>query len=172
MTMSPQWRKLWLTIHLALSVGWIGAVVAYLVLGVSAVTTKDVQTVRAAWIAMNLTGWSAIVPLAIGSLVTGLIMSLGTPWGLFRYYWVLVTFALTVFCVVILVLHMPSVSAIARTVRADELLGGDRGGDLLHPSLGLIVRLVIMVLNVYKPQGMTPYGWRKQRERRQGADAS
>lgn len=153
------------TLHLALSVGWIGAVVAYLVLGVSAVTTKDAQTIRAAWIAMELIGWSAIVPMAIGSLLTGLIMSLGTPWGLFRHYWVLITLALTLFCVLILLLHMPSVSGIARMVRADESLRDGRGGDLLHPSLGLLVLLTIMVLNVYKPQGLTRYGWRKQRER-------
>lgn len=165
MMLSPAWRKLWLTIHLALSVGWIGAVVAYLVLGVSAVTSKDAQTIRAAWIAMDLTGWSAIVPLAIGSLVTGLIMSLSTPWGLFRYYWVLFTLALTIFCVIILLLHMPSVSAVARTMRADGSLRDGHGGDLLHPSLGLLVLLAIMVLNIYKPQGLTPYGWRKQRER-------
>ena len=165
MTMSPEWRKVWLTVHLALSVGWIGAVVAYLVLGVSAVTSKDAQTIRAAWIAMELTGWSAIVPMAVGSLLTGLVMSLGTPWGLIRHYWVLITLALTVFCVVILLLHMPSVSVVARAMRADDSLRDARGGDLLHPGLGLLVLLTIMLLNVYKPQGLTRYGWRKQRER-------
>ena len=56
---------------------------------------------RAASIAMQLIGWSAIVPLACGSLLTGLVMSLGTPWGLFRHYWVLITFVLTVFSAVV-----------------------------------------------------------------------
>jgi hypothetical protein len=165
MTMAPGLRKLVLTVHLSFSVGWIGAVIAYLVLGVSAATSKDAETVRAAWIAMELTGWSAIVPLALGSLLTGIVMALGTPWGLFRYYWVLITLALTVFSTVILLLHMPSVSALARIAREPDgaALGG-LGGDLLHPSLGLLVLLVIAVLNVYKPRGLTPYGWRKQRE--------
>src|ERR1051325_9707583 len=90
MTMAPGLRKLVLTVHLSFSVGWIGAVIAYLVLGVSATTSKDAETVRAAWIAMELTGWSAIVPLALGSLLTGILIALGTPWGLFRYYWVLI----------------------------------------------------------------------------------
>lgn len=163
--MTPGLRKLGLTIHLALSVGWIGAVVSYLVLGISAVRSNDAETVRAAWIAMELTGWWAIVPLAVGSLLTGLIMSLGTPWGLFRHYWVLITFALTVFCVAILLLHMPTVSAMTQMARTTAAHDG-QGGDLLHPSLGLLVLLVITVLNVYKPQGVTPYGWRKQREKR------
>lgn len=166
--MSSRVRKLVLTIHLAFSIGWIGAVVAYLVLGVSAVTNADGESVRAAWIAMDLIGWFAIVPLALGSLLTGLVISLGTAWGLFRYYWVVITFVLTTFSVVILLLHMPSVSDAACLAR--ESAGAtlrDRGGDLLHPGLGLLVLLVITVLNVHKPRGVTPYGWRKQREARE-----
>jgi len=31
---------------------------------------------------------------------------------------------------------------------------------------GLVVLLVVTVLNVYKPQGLTPYGWRKHNESR------
>lgn len=36
----------------SISVGWIGAVVAYLALGVAAVTSQDTQTVRAAWMVL------------------------------------------------------------------------------------------------------------------------
>lgn len=165
MTMAPGLRKFVLTVHLACSLGWIGAVVAYLVLGISAVTTKDVETVRAAWIAMELTGWSAIVPLALGSLLTGLVISLGTSWGLFRHYWVLISLALTTFCTVVLLLHMPAVSADAHFARdADRVELSRLGGDLFHPSVGLVLLLLITVLNVYKPRGLTPYGWRKQHE--------
>ena len=165
MIMAAGLRKFTLTVHLALSVGWIGAVVAYLALGVSAVTSQDAQTVRAAWIAMDLTGWWTIVPLALGSLLTGIVMSLGTPWGLFRHYWVLISLGLTVFSTAILLLHMPSVSAQAQAAReADGVTLSHLGGDLLHPGVGLLVLLVITVLNVYKPRGLTPYGWRKQRE--------
>jgi len=81
-TLAPAIRRLALIVHLVFSVGWIGAVVVYLTLGISAVTSQDAETVRAAWIAMELTGRSAIVPLALGSLLTGLVMALGTPWGL------------------------------------------------------------------------------------------
>jgi len=146
-----------LTVHLVFSVGWIGAVIAYLSLGIAAVSAEDAQRVRSAWIAMDVIGWSAIVPLAIGSLLTGLLISLGSAWGLFRHYWVLITFALTTFSVTILLLHMPSVSEAARRPSVTE-----RGGDLLHPGLGLLVLLVVTALNVYKPRGVTPYGWRRQ----------
>ena len=163
--MTPNIRKLMLTIHLAFSIGWIGAVVAYLVLGLSAVTTKDPQTVSAAWLAMELTGWFAIVPLAIGSLLTGIVIALGTPWGLFRHYWVLISFILTLFCVTTLLLHMPSVSSQAQVARAAEPTVLLRlGGDLFHPSVGLLLLLVITVLNLYKPRGLTRFGRRQELE--------
>jgi hypothetical protein len=167
MTMAPGLRKIALTIHLTSSVGWIGAVVAYLALGVAAVTSQDAQTVRAAWIAMDLTGWSVIVPLAVAALLTGLVMSLGTPWGLFRHYWVLISLVLTILATAVLLLHMPTVSSLADVAHeADGADLGGLGGDLFHAGGGLLVLLVITALNVYKPQGMTPYGWRKQQEER------
>lgn len=83
MTLSPAVRKLALTVHLTSSVGWIGAVLAYLALGAAAATSSDPQTVRAAWTAMDLTGWWVIVPLALAALLTGLVMSLGTHWASF-----------------------------------------------------------------------------------------
>ncbi|MGH7476804.1 MAG: hypothetical protein ACRELD_10975 [Longimicrobiales bacterium] len=78
MAMPPRLRKFALTVHLTSSVGWIGAAVAYLALGISAVASQEAQTMRAAWIAMELTGWLVIVPLALAALLTGLIMALGT----------------------------------------------------------------------------------------------
>lgn len=164
MIVKPGLRKLLLSVHLTLSVGWIGAVLVYLCFGITAVRSDDVRTVRAAWIAMDLSGWYVIVPLAVASLVTGLVMALTTKWGLFRYYWVLISFGLTVFAVVVLVLHMPSVTVMADEAQVAE---GARlealGGDLLHPSTGLALLLFVQVLNLYKPPGLTRYGWRKQR---------
>ena len=168
--MSPPVRKFALAAHLTFSVGWIGAVVAYLALGVGAVTTKDAQTVRGAWIAMELIGWYVIVPLAVGSLLTGLVMALGTKWGLFRYYWVLFAFVLTTLASVVLLLHMPTVSSLAQVARASDGTSLDAwGGDLFHAGVGLAVLLVLMVLNIYKPPGMTRYGWRRQATQRGAA---
>jgi hypothetical protein len=167
MAMPASIRKFALSVHLTFSIGWIGAVVAYLALGVAAEISKDAQTVRAAWIAMELTGWFAIVPLALASLLTGLVMALGTKWGLFRHYWVLFSFVLTVFATVVLLSHMPTVSSLADVAReADGARLEGLGGDLGHPGIGLVVLLVIQVMNLYKPRGMTRYGRRKQNEQR------
>lgn len=165
MIMPPRLRKFALAVHLTVSVGWIGAVVAYLAVGVVARTGQDVQTVRGAWIAMEQIGWFAIVPMALASLLTGLVMALGTKWGLFQHYWVLISLVLTVFATVVLLLHMPTVTYLADIAReADAARLGELGGDLVHPGIGVIVLLVIQVLNVYKPRGVTRYGQRKQRQ--------
>jgi hypothetical protein len=182
--LSPGLRRAVLSLHLASSGGWVGAVVAYLALGLSAGAGAAPERVTAAWIAMDVAGWYAIVPLAVASLATGVVISLGTPWGLFRHYWVVISLALTVFCAVILVLHMPDVSATATMMSGGSPTGtraghsghdgghGSLGGlsqlgaDLFHPGVGLGVLLAILVLNVYKPRGLTPYGWRKQQQER------
>jgi hypothetical protein len=163
MTMKPNLRKFALSTHITLSVGWIGAVFAYLVLVIAAMSSQGDQTLRAAWIAMELIGWYLIVPLALAALLTGLVMSLGTPWGLFRHYWILVSFMLTIVATVVLMQHMLTVSffagvaATTDSANVSELRGSLRG-ELLHAGVGVILLLAIQMLNVYKPQGMTSYG--------------
>lgn len=167
MIMTPRLRKLALTAHLTVSVGWIGAVAAYLVLVVAALTRHDSQTLQAAWIAMELIGWYVIVPLALASLLSGLIMALGTPWGLFRHYWVLLSLVLTILATVILLAHMQTVSYVASiAAETPRAAVGGLVSELVHAGVGMLLLLVIQVLNIYKPRGMTPYGWRKQQERR------
>ncbi|HYN23361.1 MAG TPA: hypothetical protein VE078_20565, partial [Thermoanaerobaculia bacterium] len=73
--------------------------------------------VRAAYLAMELTAWFVIVPLILASLLTGLVQSLGTTWGLFRHYWVLAKLVLTVFVTIVLMLQLG----------ADRLHGGRSG---------------------------------------------
>ena len=167
--MPPPIRKLALAVHLSCSVGWLGAVVAYLALDLTVASSQDPLLVRASWIAMGTVVSGVIVPLAIVSLATGLIMSLGTKWGLFRHWWVLISLVLTIIATVVLLSEAGMVAqnaamAANRTMSDAELLAFPP--TLLHSVGGLVVLFVVQVLNVYKPQGLTPYGWRKQREER------
>lgn len=164
--MKPGIRKLALTTHVSVSVGWIGAVLAYLALVVAAMTVDADQFLRAAWIALELIGWYVIVPLALCALFTGLVIALGTPWGLWRHYWVLMSLLLTVIATAVLLGHMPTVSSFAGiaagpTIRgARGILGPALRGELLHAGAGVLVLLAIEALNVYKPRGLTAYGRR------------
>lgn len=177
MNMSPGLRKFTLMIHVSASVGWIGVVLAYLVLVAAASTSQSMQLLRACWVVMNLIGWFALVPLSVVALLTGLIMALGTKWGVFRHYWVVFSFVLTIVATVVLLQHMQTVSILANMVaeagykHVDMLRDGLRG-ELLHAGGGMLVLLAVQVLNVYKPRGVTPYGWRKQQEQQTASRAT
>jgi hypothetical protein len=169
MIMTPRLRKFALAVHITLAVGWIGAVAGYIALDVAAATSWDAQTLRAAYLAMELIAWYVIVPLALASLLTGLVMALGTKWGLFRHYWVLISLLLTIIATVVLLVETQTISYFA-DIAADPTTSSDDlralGSTLVHSVGGTVVLLVILVLNVYKPRGMTRYGWRKQHEER------
>ncbi|MGH9905788.1 MAG: hypothetical protein ACRD8U_09435, partial [Pyrinomonadaceae bacterium] len=64
MIMTPRLRKFALTTHVASSVGWLGSVASFLALAVVGLTSKNIQTVRAAYLAMELIAWFVIIPLA------------------------------------------------------------------------------------------------------------
>lgn len=164
--MSPGIRKLMLTVHVASSVGWLGAIAAYIALNVPALASDDEQTVRAAYLMMDVVMRYTILPLAAASLATGIVQALGTPWGLFRHYWVTISLALTTFAFVILVLHLPAVEEMATIAGDPHADVTHLGGDLFHSIGGLVVLLVPLALNIYKPQGLTRYGWRRRQNQR------
>lgn len=170
MTMTSGPRKFALAAHITSSVGLLGAIAAFLALAVAGLTSQDAQMVRAAYLAMELTARFVIVPLAFASLLTGLIQSLGTPWGLFRHYWVLLKLLLTVFATIVLLVQLELIGYAARLAAETTLSRADlRAAGIqlvVHAAGGLLVLLVPAVLSVYKPPGTTRYGRRKQHEQR------
>ena len=86
--------QLVLTLHVTFSVGWLGIVVAYLALAIGSLKSQNDQSVRVAYMAMELIGWYVIVPFSLVTLAVGLVQALGTEWGLFRHYWISVKFVL------------------------------------------------------------------------------
>lgn len=165
MIMSAGLRKLTLAVHLTLSVGWIGAVAAYVALDVATATSRDAQALRTAYLGMDLISRNVIVPLAIASLVTGLVISLGTKWGLFRFYWVVISLVLTTLATVVLLIERGVIASLADVAADPGTTARDLralSSTLPHSAGGAIVLVIVLVLNIYKPQGLTRYGWRKQ----------
>jgi hypothetical protein len=168
MAMTPGLRKFALTTHVTSSVGWIGAVAAFLALAIAGVGSQDAQIVRSAYLAMHLITWFVIVPLCLAALSTGVVQSLGTTWGLFDHYWIVTKLLLTVLATAILLVHTQPIGQVAAMAAQASLAAG----DLRHVRLQLVgdacaalfVLVMTTALSVYKPWGMTPYGLRKQRE--------
>jgi hypothetical protein len=165
MKLSPSLRRLNFTAHLTASLSWIGALAVFFAHAVASVASQDAQLVRAACIAMGITAWFVILPLSIGSVVTGLIQALGTAWGLVRHYWVLAKLLLTALATVVLLLKLAPISTVSSAALASTFSPADFSGLrmslLIHAFAGMLVLLTIAVLAVYKPAGLTPHGARK-----------
>lgn len=168
MLMTAGLRRFTFTTHVTSSVGWAGAVIVFLALAVIGLTSPDERTVRGAYLVMAPAAWFVLVPLAHASLLSGVALSLGTTWGLFRHYWVVLKLVITAFATVILLIYMATFRQMAG-VAADPVVDVAtvrNASPMVHAILALILLLIASVLGVYKPLGMTPYGRRKQDEQR------
>ena len=172
--MTPGLRKLTITAHVTFSVGWLGAVAAFLVLSIAGLTSHNTEVVRGAYLSMDLISRFIVIPMCFAAVATGLLQALGTPWGLFRYYWILLKFGLAIFATFALLVHQ-----FAATAEAAKLVSGATAETLFSaefaplktelvraPSLAILLLLMVTTLGVYKPWGLTRYGRRKQQERR------
>ena len=169
--MSPRLRKFTLTAHVTASVGWLGAVACSVALALAGLTSQDPQVVRAAYLTLELIGWFVLVPLSVTSLLTGLVQALGTRWGLFRHYWVLVKLLMNISATIVLLLYMQTLDHLADVAADTTSSSGDLmrlrdPSPVLHASAALLLLLVATTLSVYKPRGMTRYGQRRQHEER------
>jgi hypothetical protein len=164
----PRARQLLLTLHVAVSVGWLGAVVAFLGLAVAVLASDDAPLVRGAYLAMEVTGWWVLVPFSVGCLVTGVVQSLGSDWGLVRHYWVLSTLVINVVATAVLLMFMGTLGALADDVRRPglsdrDVLGLRDPSPVVHAALAVLVLVLATWLSVAKPRGMTRYGQRRRR---------
>ena len=165
MPMTPALRKFALTAHVAISISWMGAVASFLALAIAGLTSAEPRLARSAYAAMELISWFVIVPLCVAALLTGLIQSLGTPWGLFRHYWTLVKLMLTAGSTLLLLVHMNAIVRMSAIAAEAELAPGDYGSLRMQlvgdAALALVVLLATATLGIYKPWGRTRYGLRR-----------
>ncbi len=170
MILTPGPRKFVLTVHVVSSVGWFGAVASFLALAVAGLISHDTLAERSAYLAMNLIYLCVIIPIGFASLLTGLVSSLGTEWGLFRHYWVLVKFLMTVPLSVLLLVHAGPVAYLASLVAKATFSGTDpnalRIQLLAYAAAALFVLVVATTLSTYKPRGKTGYSIRKRVDQR------
>jgi hypothetical protein len=169
MIWAPPLRRLVLLTHVVSSVGFLGAVAVFVVLAVAGISSPDPLKVRAAYLAGEMITWRLIVPLCFASLLTGLAVSLGTSWGLFRHYWVLIKLLITLFVTLVLMIHTRPVSEMAQLAAGMSPFTPDLLGAQIQLVVasggGVLALLAAATLSIYKPRGLTRYGWRKQHEK-------
>jgi hypothetical protein len=166
MILSPATRKFTLTAHVLSSIGWFGALLVFLAHTVASLISGDPQVVRGVCIAMGFTAWFVILPLSLASFLTGVVQALGTAWGLVRHYWVVAKLLLTAFATAILLLKLAPISELAAAAARASFTAASEAdlklSLLVHSVGGLVVLLLVVVLAVYKPAGLTPFAGRAQ----------
>ncbi len=157
----PRTRKIVLVAHLLTSLGWIGSVGAFLALAIAGLTSPDVALARGMYLAMDVTAFYVITPLALTTLIIGTLQALTTPWGLFRHYWILAKLVITGIALTVLLVKLGTISDLAAIAAhspvSDPALLDDRLSLVVHSGGGLLVLIIPVVLSVYKPRGRTPF---------------
>jgi hypothetical protein len=155
-----------LTAHITFSVAWFGTVAAFLALAIGGLFGNE-QSVRSSYIGMDLIAWFVIIPFCLCSLITGLIQSLCTQWGLFKHYWTVVKLILTVIATVLLLVHMKPISYLSM-VASDSPLTLSHLIDLrirliADAGAAMFVLLAATTVSVYKPWGKIQFKLTLQR---------
>lgn len=165
MILTPRWSKIMFTFHITFSIGWLGAIAVFLALAITGLTSQDIQLVRAAYLAMELSGWFVIVPFGLASLLTGLIQALGTKWGLFKHYWIIVKLFLTIAATILLLLHMQPIAYLAEIAAGASFSTAQeislRVQLIADAGAAILLLLAITTISVYKP-----WGYIRQRQSR------
>jgi hypothetical protein len=148
-------------VHIVISVSVIGADITAIMLSITGLTSRVPELIRASYLVMGLLAEKILVPFALAALLTGILLGLGTRWGLTRYYWVLTKLLLTITAISALVLVLrPRVSQAADEVLRIPLaelatngIGQIGIGVTIGIAAALLVLLTVAILAVNKPWG-------------------
>ncbi|MEV4756381.1 hypothetical protein AB0J86_14875 [Micromonospora sp. NPDC049559] len=149
MKVAPFWRKALLTTHIVTAVGWLGADVVLLALGIAGLAGADPGVV---YPAAGLIVTALFAPLAVLVWVVGVLDALVSPWRLFRYRWVMVKLIVTtVMLGLVLFLLLPNLRALGELGAATT--GRDRLDLVIPPAVSTSLLVAMTVLSTYKPWG-------------------
>ncbi len=163
--LSPPRFKLLLAAHIAVSGAWLGAAAVKMILAIAAATGATHPGSSAFLTAIEfLTSTDAT--LAILTALSGVLLSLGTKWGLIQHYWIVVKIALSVTVVLTAAVLTDGFLAGMNTALASQaasdgnLLKIASTATILLISLCAIDMLMIAAatfISIYKPWGKTPF---------------
>ncbi|MBW5421935.1 DUF2269 domain-containing protein [Streptomyces sp. BG9H] len=170
MKLSRPARRATLVVHVVGAACWLGLTLGLVALALTAITTDSATATEAAVRSMKVFADWLVLPLALLTLVSGLLLSLGTQWGLARHRWVYTKFWLTLATTTAWVFALrPGIDDSVATVTAGHPIT-DTADLIAGPLVSLGAYLFMTVLSVLKPWGLTRRG-RKQRDQKRRASA-
>ncbi|MFE6777041.1 DUF2269 domain-containing protein [Streptomyces sp. NPDC057702] len=157
-------RRALLVVHVVVSVGWLGVTLGLLALAIAGAGADSAAAAEAAYRAMKVFGDWLIIPLSLLALVSGLVLALGTPWGLARHRWVYTKFWLN--------LVTAGLSAFSLRAGIDDVAARAAAGEhvadpvdvIVPPAVALATYVFVTAVSVLKPWGLTARGRRHRRQ--------
>ena len=143
--------------HIVSGGAWIGIDVAMGVVIFTALLAEDGNTRALCYRALELFAVWPLLTAGLLSLASGVVLGLGSKWGLIRYWWVAIKLVLNVVLVALVpVLLRPQVIEMAEQGR--RFMAGEPAslavGDLIFPPIvSPSALLIAFVLAVFKPWG-------------------
>ncbi|MFG2332163.1 hypothetical protein ACGFMM_21350 [Streptomyces sp. NPDC048604] len=163
---APRLRKLMLTCHVAISVGWLGLITGMLAMSIAGATTSDAEQQAAMYRTMSMLDEIFLGMTSMFALITGIVVGAGTKWGLMQRRWVMVKFFTTMGVMLL------GFSVIHQLIlKANELVDAGapvRGGELdtvgwsmaAAAALAVLTLVFMTAVSTYKPWGLTRRGRR------------
>jgi hypothetical protein len=169
--LSVSQRKWLLSAHVLFSAIMFGVAFAFLILSITAANTSDEGVLKACYLSMHILAKTSIRASTIGALVTGILLSVLTHWGLFKYYWIIAKEGLMIFSILLGPIGME-----AWTLKAVTLTSAEGLVALNNPAFtvnsgqfwtGIILQILsiggMFVISVFKPWGPRKQKYRPNR---------
>ncbi len=145
--MRPAVRRAVLTAHIIAGVGLLGTVAAVLAVNVRAATTADAGLAAASYELLPMFTVLFGIPLSMIALVTGVLLGLGTKWGVLRTGWVAAK--------LVLLLGVIVVGALVLGPGTEALRAGDSGAEtrvIAGAAYDVAALWLATGLSVFKPR--------------------
>ncbi len=139
----------------------LGTAFTFLILSLTAAATGDEGVLNACYRAMLILASSSVRASTIGTVVTGIALSLLTRWGLFRFYWIIAKEVLTVLSIALgpFGMYFWSLKAVRLTetyglaALHDPAFAANRFALMTGIILQIASLAAMFLLSVFKPWG-------------------
>lgn len=144
--LSPASFKMILTMHIIFSVALLGDSAGYLAIAISASNITDTMIAKVPYNILHMLAFVFGVPLSFAALVTGLLLSFSTKWGVFRYSWVTAK--------LLLIISVILVGALVLKGGMDAMIVGNGGARIqliIGSAYDVLALITASILSVFKP---------------------
>jgi hypothetical protein len=158
--LTPRVRRAVLTAHIIASVGLLGDCAAIVAISIRAAATSDPELAASAYELLSMFGFIFGIPLSLVSLATGVVLGLGSKWGVLRHNWVIAK--------LLVILSVIVVGALVIGPQTEAMASGRGGSEsvLILASVYDVVALGLATgLSVFKPGRSARAGARRRRLR-------